>query len=490
MTDSSHRPTTIASAFPSVRVLCVGDIMLDRYVYGRVNRISPEAPVPVIAVDREQAVLGAVGNVARNVAALGGRAVIVAVVGDDDGGGEIARLIAEEGNLEGRLVTVPGRRTTIKTRYLAVRRGGQLLRADHEDTHPLEDEMVERLIDAVRASIASVDVVLLSDYSKGCLSDVVLSATIAAAREAGTPIIADPKSTDIRRFDGVDVVKPNALELEAITGIPCIEDEDAEDAARMALARAEVGAVLVTRSKHGMTLVERGSEARHFRARISEVFDVSGAGDTALAVLGLARGAGAALSEATELANTACSIVVSKVGTAVVHSGELLRALQSAEFEGAEAKVSPLSEVVDAVARWRAQGAVIGFTNGCFDLIHAGHVSLLTQAKANCDRLVVGLNSDESVRRLKGDGRPINSETARAIVLASLSAVDAVVLFAEDTPMRLIEALRPDVLVKGADYGENQVVGAPLVKSYGGRVVLAELAPEHSTSRTINRIRE
>jgi D-beta-D-heptose 7-phosphate kinase/D-beta-D-heptose 1-phosphate adenosyltransferase len=335
MTDSSHRPTTIASAFPSVRVLCVGDIMLDRYVYGRVNRISPEAPVPVIAVDREQAVLGAVGNVARNVAALGGRAVIVAVVGDDDGGGEIARLIADEGNLEGRLVTVPGRRTTIKTRYLAVRRGGQLLRADHEDTHPLEDEMVERLIDAVRASIASVDVVLLSDYSKGCLSDVVLSATIAAAREAGTPIIADPKSTDIRRFDGVDVVKPNARELEAITGIPCIEDEDAEDAARMALARAEVGAVLVTRSKHGMTLVERGSEARHFRARISEVFDVSGAGDTALAVLGLARGAGAALSEATELANTACSIVVSKVGTAVVHSGELLRALQSAEFEGA-----------------------------------------------------------------------------------------------------------------------------------------------------------
>ncbi len=490
MTDGTQRLTDLASNFPSVRVLCVGDIMVDRYVYGRVNRVSPEAPVPVISIDSEQTVLGAVGNVARNVAVLGGSAVIVAVVGDDDGGQQVARLIAEEGNLEGNLVTLPGRRTTIKTRYLAVRRGGQLLLADHEDTHPLEDESVERLIEAIRTSVASVDVVLLSDYSKGCLCDAVLSATIAAAREAGRPIIADPKSTDIRRFDGVDVVKPNASELEAITGIPCIEDDQAEAAARAALARAEVGAVLVTRSKHGMTLVERGSKARHFRERISEVFDVSGAGDTALAMLGLATGAGATLPEATELANKACNIVVSKVGTAAVHIGELVRALRAAEVETAEAKVSPLSEAVDTVARWRAQGAVIGFTNGCFDLIHAGHVSLLTQAKANCDRLVVGLNSDDSVRRLKGDDRPINNETARSMVLASLSAVDTVVLFAEDTPMRLIEAIRPDVLVKGADYGEDEVVGAPLVKSYGGRVVLAQLAPEHSTTRTIKRIRE
>jgi D-beta-D-heptose 7-phosphate kinase/D-beta-D-heptose 1-phosphate adenosyltransferase len=474
MTDGTQRLTDLASNFPSVRVLCVGDIMVDRYVYGRVNRVSPEAPVPVISIDSEQTVLGAVGNVARNVAVLGGSAVIVAVVGDDDGGQQVARLIAEEGNLEGNLVTLPGRRTTIKTRYLAVRRGGQLLRADHEDTHPLEDESVERLIEAIRTSVASVDVVLLSDYSKGCLCDAVLSATIAAAREAGRPIIADPKSTDIRRFDGVDVVKPNASELEAITGIPCIEDDQAEAAARAALARA----------------VERGSKARHFRERISEVFDVSGAGDTALAMLGLATGAGATLPEATELANKACNIVVSKVGTAAVHIGELVRALRAAEVETAEAKVSPLSEAVDTVARWRAQGAVIGFTNGCFDLIHAGHVSLLTQAKANCDRLVVGLNSDDSVRRLKGDDRPINNETARSMVLASLSAVDTVVLFAEDTPMRLIEAIRPDVLVKGADYGEDEVVGAPLVKSYGGRVVLAQLAPEHSTTRTIKRIRE
>jgi D-beta-D-heptose 7-phosphate kinase/D-beta-D-heptose 1-phosphate adenosyltransferase len=256
MTDGTQRLTDLASNFPSVRVLCVGDIMVDRYVYGRVNRVSPEAPVPVISIDSEQTVLGAVGNVARNVAVLGGSAVIVAVVGDDDGGQQVARLIAEEGNLEGNLVTLPGRRTTIKTRYLAVRRGGQLLRADHEDTHPLEDESVERLIEAIRTSVASVDVVLLSDYSKGCLCDAVLSATIAAAREAGRPIIADPKSTDIRRFDGVDVVKPNASELEAITGIPCIEDDQAEAAARAALARARAGDTVQARHDTGRARIE------------------------------------------------------------------------------------------------------------------------------------------------------------------------------------------------------------------------------------------
>jgi D-beta-D-heptose 7-phosphate kinase/D-beta-D-heptose 1-phosphate adenosyltransferase len=238
-----------------------------------------------------------------------------------------------------------------------------------------------------------------------------------------------------------------------------------------------------------MTLVERTGEVRHFREKRSEVFDVSGAGDTALAVVGLAVGAGAAWPEAAELANRTCNIVVSKVGTAVVHASELMQALQTAEFESAGAKVDPLVVVLDKVARWRALGLTIGFTNGCFDLIHPGHISLLDQAKANCDHLIVGLNTDASVRRLKGEGRPINSQAARAMVLASLGAVDAVVLFGEDTPMRLIEAIRPDVLIKGADYAEDQVVGGEFVTSYGGRVFLAKLAPEVSTTSTINKIK-
>jgi D-beta-D-heptose 7-phosphate kinase/D-beta-D-heptose 1-phosphate adenosyltransferase len=487
MSGGFHRLARYVSSFPSVRVLCLGDVMLDRYVYGKVSRVSAEAPVPIMSHQSECLMLGAVGNVARNVAALGGKAMIVAIVGDDESGRNVSRLISEEPNLHEALVSVRARRTTVKTRFIA--RGQQLLRADEEDTWPPGREVEEQVVEAFRSALGDADVVVLSDYVKGCLSDRVLSEVIGAAREAQKPIIADPKAKDPRRYNGSDLIKPNAAELESVTGIACTSDDAAEAAARSALERTDIGAVLVTRSEHGMTLVERGAEARHFKERASEVYDVSGAGDTALAVVGLAVGAGASLAEAAELANKTCNIVVSKVGTAVVHAVELIQTLQSAEFESAGAKVNPLPVAVDKVVRWRAQGARIGFTNGCFDLIHAGHVSLLDQAKENCDRLIVGINSDDSVRRLKGEGRPINSEMARAAVLASFSVVDAVVLFADDTPMRLIEAIRPDVLVKGADYAEDQVVGAEFVKSYGGRVFLAQLAPAVSTTETIDRIR-
>ena len=473
-------------AFRSVRVLCVGDIMMDRYVYGHAGRISPEAPVPILTHRDERVTPGAVGNVARNVVALGGHATIVAIVGDDDGGRELAVMIAREERLEARLVTVPGRRTTVKTRYIA--RGQQLLRADREDTRPLDRDTERRLIEAFRPALPAADVVLLSDYAKGCLSDGVLAAIITAARSAGKPVMVDPKGLRLARYDGATLIKPNARELEAITGLECVDDRTAARAAQRALRTADIEALLVTRSEQGMTLVERRKDAVHFRDRSREVFDVSGAGDTALAVVGLAVGAGASLPAAAELANRACNIVVAKVGTAVVYESELTRALQNAEVERARAKIDPLPVVVDKAARWRAQGATIGFTNGCFDLIHAGHVALLAQAKKSCDYLIVGLNSDDSVRRLKGKDRPVNNETARAIVLASLSDVDAVVMFTEDTAVRLIETIRPDLLVKGADYSESEVVGAEYVRSYGGRVLLAALAPETSTTGTIDRI--
>jgi D-beta-D-heptose 7-phosphate kinase/D-beta-D-heptose 1-phosphate adenosyltransferase len=487
MAPGFHHLARHLPAFRSVRVLCVGDVMLDRYVYGRVSRISAEAPVPIMTHRAERLTLGAVGNVARNVAALGGHAIIVAIVGEDEGGREIARMIAEEDSLEAALVTVPGRRTTLKTRYIA--QGQQLLRADQEDTHPLDDQARERLIAAVSSAVGEADVVLLSDYAKGCLGDEVLRAVIGAAREAGKPVIADPKGTKLARYDGATLVKPNAGELESITGVGCADNQSAAYSAQRALELADIDALLVTRSEHGMTLAERGKDPVHFSEKGSEVFDVSGAGDTALAVVGLAVGAGASLPEATQLANKTCKIVVSKVGTAVVYESELAQALQSADVESAGAKIHPLAVVVDKATRWRAQGATVGFTNGCFDLIHAGHVSLLTQAKENCDRLIVGLNTDGSVRRLKGDGRPVNNETARAVVLASLGAVDAVVLFPEETPKRLIEAIRPDVLIKGADYTESEIVGADFIQSYGGRVFLADLAPESSTTSTIRRIK-
>jgi len=326
MTGDAQRLSNATAAFREVRVLCVGDLMLDRYVYGKVSRVSAEAPIPIMAQQGERAMLGAIGNVARNVVALGGTARVIAIVGDDDAGREVARLVAEEENLEADLVQVPRRRTTVKTRFVAG--GQQLLRADQEDTNDVDGAVEQELIAAFEKALPDAHVVLLSDYAKGCLTGPVVRAVIRACNAAGTPVLADQKSNDLRRFDGVDVIKPNAAELAAVTGIPCKDDRSTELSAQKALELAEFGAVLVTRSEHGMTLVERGRPAEHFLEKTSEVFDVSGAGDTALATLGLAVAAGTGLTDAARLANKACRLVVAKVGTAVIYASELQQALR------------------------------------------------------------------------------------------------------------------------------------------------------------------
>jgi D-beta-D-heptose 7-phosphate kinase/D-beta-D-heptose 1-phosphate adenosyltransferase len=470
------------------RVLVIGDLMLDRFVYGSADRVSPEAPIPVLAVAREQIMLGGAGNVARNVAALGGQASLIGVVGDDEAGSDVIRLLMDAEGLEASLVTVPGRPTTLKTRYVAGSQ--QLLRADHETTEPVSAETEQRLIERVIAEMEGIAAVIISDYAKGVLTPGLITAVVAAAKAAGRPVVADPKGLDFTRYRGVTVLKPNARELAAATGMPVRADEEAEAAGNEAIRRAEVEALLVTRSERGMSLMRKGEPALHLAGRAREVFDVSGAGDTALAMLALALAADAQLPDAAALANLAAGIAVGKVGTALVYTEDLIAALQSHKLETAEAKILPLTAVTELAARWRARGLRVGFTNGCFDLIHPGHVSLLAQARAACDRLVVGLNADSSVKRLKGEGRPVNTELARAVVLASLVSVDAIVLFEEDTPLRLIEALRPEVLVKGADYTVAQVVGADIVQSYGGKVMLAELRPGHSTTGTIARLVE
>ncbi len=470
-------------AFPAARLVCCGDLMLDRFVYGSVERVSPEGPIPVVRVERETTMLGGVANVVRNVAALGARADLVAVAGDDEAGRIVAGLIAEEGGVEGRVITDRGRPTTVKTRYLAA--GQQLLRADRETLAPLSEGTVEALLAAYDAGLAEAQVVVLSDYAKGVLSDRLLSEAITRARAAGRAVVADPKSRDFSRYAGASLLTPNRRELAEATSLPCDSDDEVVTAARGVIASCGVEAVLTTRSERGMTLVPKDGDPVHLTARAREVYDVSGAGDTVAATLGVALAAGASLAEAARLANLAGGIVVGKVGTAVARADDLRDALHVAEVMTAEAKVVPLNAALERIERWRRRGARIGFTNGCLDLIHPGHVSLLNQARAACDRLVVGLNSDDSVRRMKGPGRPVQSETARATVLASLGMVDLVIVFDEDTPMRLIEAIRPDVLVKGADYSLDQVVGAPFVQSYGGQVLLAELMPGHSTTRTI-----
>ncbi|HLO78312.1 MAG TPA: D-glycero-beta-D-manno-heptose-7-phosphate kinase [Magnetospirillum sp.] len=467
-------------------VLCIGDAMLDRFVYGSVDRISPEAPIPVLCMEREDAMLGGAGNVVRNLVALGAHPAFVAVVGDDEAGREVGRLLGEHDGIDPCLVVEPGRQTTIKTRFFASSQ--QLLRADRETRAPLSALSRDQVLARADGLIAKAGVVVLSDYGKGVLAPPVVGELIARARSRGKPVIVDPKGTDYTRYRGATLLTPNRKELHEATGMPVDSDEAVVKAARKLIDTCGVEAVLVTRSQDGMSLIPAKGEVHHLPAEAREVFDVSGAGDTVIATLAAAVASGAPLLQAARIANVAAGIVVGKVGTAVAYAAEVVAGLHHDEILSAETKVLGLDAALDAVIRWRRKGLKVGFTNGCFDLLHPGHVSLLGQAKGTCDRLVVGLNSDASVQRLKGPTRPVQSEASRATVLASLAAVDMVVIFGEDTPLELIRALKPDVLVKGADYTVETVVGATDVMGWGGRVVLANLIAGQSTTNTIKKM--
>lgn len=469
-------------------ILIVGDLMVDRFVYGEVNRLSAEAPVPVLAHAREAVMLGAAGNVARNVAALGGRALVIGIAGDDGPGEELSRLIESEPSVEGRVITDPSRPTTVKTRYVAA--GQQLLRVDVENAAPAAPRLERRLIDAIGEGGEGARAILLSDYGKGVATAGVIEACRAAAQSAGAVFIVDSKARGFARYGAADVVKPNAAELSYATNLPTTTDAEVEAALAAALSLCECRAILVTRSARGMSLGIRGGQVRHFRRRPAEVFDTSGAGDTALAALGLGLAAGGDLETAAELALLASSIVVEKAGTASVEPNELMEAEQAAHRAPAAAKIAGAARMVREAARWRERGLKIGFTNGCFDILHPGHVAYLGQARGWCDRLVVGLNTDRSVRAIKGAGRPVNGLEARSLVLAGLSCIDLVVPFDEDTPRALIEALRPDILVKGGDYADVAVIGHDLVEAYGGEVRLATFVDGHSTTATISRLSE
>jgi D-beta-D-heptose 7-phosphate kinase / D-beta-D-heptose 1-phosphate adenosyltransferase len=487
MTDLSHL-AQLVEQLPNAKVLCIGDVMLDRFVYGSVTRISPEAPIPIIRVERESAMLGGAGHVARNATALGASVRFLSLVGDDLPGREVMEYVANDKGVEPYIQIERNRPTTIKTRYIAG--GQQLLRSDNETTATLAAPTISNL-SALAAQLApDVSAIILSDYGKGVLHGDVVAATIAAARKAVKPVIVDPKGTDYSIYRGATVVTPNRAEAQAATGIDIQSDEDAIAAATKIITECGIENVLLTRSQDGMTLVTSKGEATHLPTEAREVFDVSGAGDTVVACLASAIAGGASLSDAARIANVAAGIVVGKIGTAVVYPDELISVLHHHDLMIGEAKLMPLDRMVDRVERWRRKGYKVGFTNGCFDLLHPGHLSLLQQARSNCDRLIVGLNSDASVKRLKGEARPVQSEAARAAVLGSLETVSGVVIFGEDTPITVIEALKPDILVKGADYTIDKVVGADIVQGYGGKVVLANLADGFSTTSTIARINQ
>ncbi len=479
-------PAHVLTGFATRRVLVLGDVMLDRYVLGEVRRISPEAPIPVLRASQRRGVPGGAANVARNIASLGAHATLVGVVGEDASAGELEAVLRGIGQVAPILVRDPGRPTTVKTRFMSG--SHQLLRLDEEESGALSQPLEDAVLAAFMQALPHCDIVVLSDYAKGVLTDRVLGEAIAQARAAGVPIVADPKRPTFAAYRHVTVLTPNLSEVARATGIQGSDDMAVELAGRAACAQADTAAVIVTRSEKGLTLVRHEGPTLHVPTRARAVADVSGAGDTFVAALAIMLGGGASLDDAAVIANLAAGIAVGKAGTAAVEHAELAAALHQRELMGLDTKVAELGPALARVARWRAEGARIGFTNGCFDLIHPGHIRLLAEARRTCDRLVVGLNSDASVSRLKGPTRPVQNETARATVMASIAAADLVVIFTEDTPERLIEAVCPDVLIKGADYRVDQVVGGAFVQQHGGRVVLIDLEDGHSTTNTIRRM--
>ena len=470
-------------------VLCVGDLMLDDFVYGEVTRISPEAPTPVLAVARSEVEIGGAGNVARNIAALGARCVFVGLIGKDDAAATLAEAFGKlKGSITPHLVTETGRHTTRKVRFVSEHHSTHLVRADWETPRPANATSEAAVIAYAEAALPHCGAVVLSDYAKGVLTPRVIRAIIDRARQLRKPVVVDPKSHDYSIYRGTTLITPNRQELGTAVHRPVTtEDEIAKAAVELARI-VDSEAVLVTRSEEGMTLHVDGAAPLHIPAYPVKVRDVSGAGDTVAAVMAILLAMRAPFEFAMRAANAAAAVVVGKRGTATVTLSELRhRILPSASLAPEDKIVFDWAVLDDRLAEWRRHGLRIGFTNGCFDLLHRGHVKLLAEARAACDRLVVGLNSDASTTRLKGKGRPINPAEGRAEVLAALEAVDLVVVFEEDTPLELIKRMRPAVLVKGADYSRDNVVGREVVENAGGDVILVDLVPGHSTTAMVQR---
>ena len=468
-----------------VNILCLGDVMLDKFVYGDVSRLSPEAPVPVCRVIDEASMLGGAGNVARNLAEVGVSVDFVSVVGNDEAADQVLSLVHGINQIRPKLIREHGRQTTIKERYF----GGsqQLMRLDREDCKDISNDTKEDIFDYVRKTIATADALILSDYGKGVLTPDNLNELISIAKNYNCPVIVDPKGGDYQRYRGATVITPNLRELSESSKRGIIDNTNLVEAARFIAMEYGIENILVTRSAEGMTLISDKS-IDHLPAEARAIFDVSGAGDTVVAILAAALAAGGDLLMASRLSNIAAGIAVGKTGTAVVSATELVESLQSQDsLHLSKLKILSLEDAKKKVEIWRSQSNKIGFTNGCFDLIHPGHLALLAESRLVCDRLIVGLNSDTSVKQIKGESRPIQNEESRASVLASLASVDLVVVFSEETPIELIKALRPDFLSKGADYSLENVIGADLVQSYGGQVLLVDIEEGHSTTRTIER---
>jgi len=483
--------TSVAFDYERCKILVVGDVMLDRYLWGDVKRISPEAPVPVFHIKRRSIVPGGAGSVVLNIIGLGASVTLLGVIGRDENGSTLKRLL-EDRRIESILIEDKTRPTITKTRILS--KGQQLLRIDDENTMVLDESSKAAIIEKAAIEIHQCAAVIFSDYGKGIFDTQGLTeALIDAANSADVPVIIDPKGKNWERYSGAACLTPNTAEFEHAVGAPFGDDNALIDAMQTARSKYRLSNLLVTRGPLGMCLVGEDDEPRFIPSIAREVYDVSGAGDTVIATLAVGIASGQSYLDAARLANVAAGVVVGKLGTQPISTLELKAAVgMSGERIGGSVnqKAHSLAAATVQVQAWKALDQKIVFTNGCFDLLHPGHIHLLNEAKRCGERLIVGLNSDESVRRLKGVKRPILSETDRAAILGALDCVDLVIIFEEDTPIKLIETLEPDVLVKGSDYRPESVVGKEFVESYGGKVHLVPVVEGYSTTRLAEKVSE
>ncbi|MGO9059064.1 MAG: PfkB family carbohydrate kinase [Candidatus Binataceae bacterium] len=477
-----------------VRILVVGEVVLDRYLWGEVTRISPEAPIPVLQVNRREERPGNAAFVCANLAAFGAKPTLLTVIGADANGAALTTMLSGLGVETQALVEDPGRPTIVKERLLgsvqSTRRAiQQLLRVDNEDSHPLSAPIEAQVLARLERELERADGVLICDINKGLLTFAVLKAIIDGARRQGKPVIVDPRmADDFSIYRRVSVLTPNRFETERATGLRLSDPEAWQPAARKLIDDLDLDACLVTLDRDGMFLARRDGCALHIRTAPREVYDVTGAGDVVLAIFGLFLIAGAEIKLAAKLANVAAGLEVGKQSAAVISRAELAQALYRAHH-GSAGKILGLGELLPILERRRTEGLRIAFTNGCFDLLHAGHVESLEFARSQGDLLVVGLNDDASVRQIKGEGRPVYPAADRARLLAALEAVDYVVIFDDPRGEKIVRAVRPDILVKGEDWQDKTVDGAKFVQSHGGKVVLAKLLKGLATSRTIERLR-
>lgn len=474
----------LEGGFREIRILVLGDLMIDHYIVGDVERISPEAPVPVLRHVRRYSRPGGAANVAMNLAGLGVRTLLAGLVGDDKDGEELRSLLSAT-QIDTRAILSGGLPTISKTRILG--RTQQMLRLDVESraAHAVDD--VDRMVDAVVDELGELDAIVLSDYAKGVLSEAVCRKVIGVARERGIKVLVDPKSRSFAHYAGATTICPNLNELSVATGVPAHKTEDLLAAARNLAKSSDIDFLTVTMSEAGIRLVG-GGEEYHSPARVQEVADVSGAGDTVIATLAASLAAGLERETAVELANIAAGIVVGKIGTVPVRAEEIVQVLTARKGSSSEEKIVDRERALQRVREWRSVGESIVFTNGCFDLVHVGHVTLLEKCREFGSKLVLGLNTNASVQRLKGPTRPVVSERDRARVMAAMESVDLVVLFDEDTPLELIQLLKPDVLVKGGDYTVETVVGHGDVTASGGRVEIVKTVPGFSTTNLVKKL--